>query len=1160
MSGVAVALAVAYLALLVLIARLGERLLRSPRSALRSWLPVLALGVYCTTWTYYGAVGRAFELGWSYLPIYLGPILVYTLGFPILRRIHHRSKEQASGSIADLLALRYGKRRAVAVLATLIAGAASLPYIGLQLKAVATSLELLGVAEIPNVDLVLVLALVLGAFASVFGTRTRETTDQRPGMIAAVAFESVVKLVALAAVAVGVSVILTPKLKTPLNVIDTLSERGGIDEPSFWILTALAGLAVICLPRQFHLVAVETDQEGGLDRARWLFPAYLAIMSVCVAPIAAYGAHLSTPIQPDGLVLSLPLAAEWNALALFAFIGGFSAATAMIIVSAYAVGSMVTNEIAVPLLLNLRVTWRHPQSLGLGESVVFLRRVLIFAVVLVAFFYLRLQPTGVALASYGLEAFTLIAQLAPPLLLGLYWRRAHARGAVAGLAAGGLAWAYCVLAPSVLIAFPWLPRSVHPELLLPWGGLDPNSRTALVSLTLNVTALVGVSVLTRPRLVDRVQAASFVHGEGAERFEVWEKSDGASVGDIHRLMKMFLDEDRFTHALSEHRRRANLPLYDQDDAPDWMIADCERALGTVLGVASARNLLLSVSEHRRLEIEEVVQLVGGTAQALRFNRSLLFTSLENLAHGISVVDRDLRLVAWNQRYVEFFDYPAGLVSVGCPVERLVRFNIERGAAGDGDPEMMIRKRIEHLKRGTAYTTRRVLRGRVLELVGQPLPEGGFVTTFSDITEHVSAKDALLAANENLERIVSERTAEIVEINRQLRDAKTAAESANAAKTQFLVTAGHDILQPLSAAKMFLSAVLETKDSQAIDGLLGSLGGSLEATEELITDLYDIAKLDHGAIHPHFQTLQLDPLLRQLLAESEPVARSKGLELRYVATGGIVRGDVSYLRRIVGNFLDNAVKYTETGRVLIGVRRRGDSLAIEVWDSGPGIPESEQENIFNDFYRREASRHEVGTGLGLSVARRMAQALNAKIELSSQVNRGSRFAVLLPAVNGTSKTATAPLPSRSRWSFDGARLVYVDDERVNLEAFAALVATWGVELVCFTTVEEAMRYAEGSSKPDILLADYQLQHGQTGIDAAETLRKTWGHPIPTVILTALRDPTVQTEAQNRGFFFLHKPLKPASLRTTLRHLLDRQPTRAKPANQGSRNTLDASTTA
>ncbi|MEM6733008.1 MAG: PAS-domain containing protein, partial [Myxococcota bacterium] len=537
--------------------------------------------------------------------------------------------------------------------------------------------------------------------------------------------------------------------------------------------------------------------------------------------------------------------------------------------------------------------------------------------------------------------------------------------------------------------------------------------------------LVFGSLLSRPGLSDRVQAAAFVHGEGEDRFNVWSKVSATSVGDLRRVTQMFLDENRLKALENAHHARAGEVLADDDDAPDWMMIACERALGAVLGVASARNLLLSLSEHRRLEIEEVVQLVDGTAQAMRFNRSLLFTSLENLAHGVSVVDKDLRLVGFNQRYLDFFEYPAGFATVGRPVAELVRFNLERSDIPEHEIEEHLERRISHLRRGTSYTTRHTVRGRVLELSGRPLAEGGFVTTFSDITEHVAAKEALQRINETLEETVEARTREIVEINRQLEEAKHVAEAANAAKTQFLMTAGHDILQPLSAARMFLSAALESKHAAPLLELLKPLGGSLEATEELIADLYDIAKLDQGAIAPTCARIALGPLLGQLVDEARPRAESKGLNLRYVESRAVVFADPSYTRRIVRNFIDNAIKYTEHGKVLVGARRRGDRVAIEIWDSGLGIPAAEHDAVFDDFYRRDEARTEAGSGLGLAVVRRMAEAMEARVELRSEEGLGSCFSPHLQRLDGSSSQPVARPTPASAWGLDSVSLVYVD---------------------------------------------------------------------------------------------------------------------------------------
>ncbi|MEO1173707.1 MAG: PAS-domain containing protein, partial [Myxococcota bacterium] len=467
-------------------------------------------------------------------------------------------------------------------------------------------------------------------------------------------------------------------------------------------------------------------------------------------------------------------------------------------------------------------------------------------------------------------------------------------------------------------------------------------------------------------------------------------------------------------------------------------------------------------------------------------------------------------MAWNQRYVEFFAYPPGMVTVGRPIADLVRFNVMRSEVEEGRIEVEVKKRLEHLRRGTIYTTRRTIRSRVLELNGRPLPDGGFVTTFSDITDHVAAKDALQEANDTLEDTVEARTAEIVKINQALADAKTAAERANQEKTQFLVAVGHDILQPLSAARLFLTAALESEDRAHRTELMQKLGDSLSATEELIADLYEISKLDHGALEPDFTEVAVAQILDQLAEEVRPLAEAKGLELRYVGSQCFTRTDPSYLRRIVGNFLSNAIKYTRHGKILMGVRPVGDLLRVQVWDTGPGIPSHERSRVFEDFCRLDNARGEVGSGLGLSVVRRMARALGAEVELRSAVGKGSCFSLELPRIR-IAGCRPSRVPDHPGWSGDEAQVLYVDDEYANIDALGSLVQTWGCALTGFGEVEEAMAYARAMQPPDVLIVDYQLKDGANGIEVAQRLRRSWNVTVPTLIVTALRGSDVRAKA-------------------------------------------------
>ena len=379
-----------------------------------------------------------------------------------------------------------------------------------------------------------------------------------------------------------------------------------------------------------------------------------------------------------------------------------------------------------------------------------------------------------------------------------------------------------------------------------------------------------------------------------------------------------------------------------------------------------------------MAFEEVVNFFDETTQALQFNQNLLYTSLENLSHGISVVDKDLKLVAWNKRYSQMFGYPDGFLEVGQPIEDIIRYNAVRGECGPGEIERQVEKRVQHLKNGSSHHFIRHRRnGQVYEMIGNPLPDGGFVTSFSDITNHISTQNALEEINMDLENRIEARTQEVQTINKDLQAqidsrvkteqaltlAKREAEQANDSKTRFLALASHDILQPLNAARLYLAAIDEKQLDTTNQNSFNKLGHSLDSTVHLMSALLEIAKLEQGAMTPTPRHFCINDILMPLQSEYAILSSDKGLKLTVRSNAQIVHSDITYLRRIIQNLVSNAVKYTETGRVLIACRNRKHNLRIEVWDTGPGISQIEQAKIFNDFYRIEAGDNK-GVGLGL----------------------------------------------------------------------------------------------------------------------------------------------------------------------------------------------------
>ena len=1292
--------ALAYAGLLFAVAYIGDKRPIAGGLVPKPIVYSLALGVYCTSWTFFGAVGRASSDGWDFLSIYVGPILVFALLTRIPARIIAVSKEQSVTSIADFIAGRYGRAQGLAVLASLIALVSVLPYIALQLKAVSGSYGLItgsaGMDVFPGLadDTALAVAAVLAVFTILFGTRQVDSTESHRGMVLAVAFESAVKLVAFVAVGLYVTYGLFdgPRALADAAVADPAVARLASAETlgaDFLVHTVLAMLAILCLPRQFHVAVVENSGPADLALARWAFPVYLGIFTIFVVPIAAAGLLTQGGTDADSFVLTLPLANGEPGLALLAFLGGFSAATGMVIVATIACSTMLCNEVVMPALVKLRgeQVSRRPD---LGRVLIRIRRLLIVAILGLAWVVYRVIGPYGALASIGLLSFALAAQFGPALIGGLYWRRATRAGALAGMSVGFLMWVWTLLVPAVARTG-WLPAELLTE--GPWGiswlqpyglfgtqGMDPVTHGTLWSLGANIVCLVFVSLYTSPRLFERHQAAAFLGGNG-QLGAVERLKGSAKVGDLRILAERFIGPEKTSAAFNAHFRARGMPRAEGARADVRVLELTERLLSGAMGTTAARMVLASALKGAELQIEDVASIVGEASQVSRFNRDLLETTLENVAEGISVVDADLRLVAWNRRYVELFRYPPALLVIGMPLAELIRYNARLGRCGPGDPEVHVAKRLAHLARGRPHVYQRVRDdGTVLEMRVNPLPGGGHVASFSDITEHKRIEQALRESERNirvytdnvpiliayvdrdliyrfvnkayeqslgadrdsicgrrvddvlgrerfleremhmeralagerqsfelrtagtdgrpryaeatyipqfdaegqaqgffalfhditrrrraelalqeafdtLEQRVQNRTRELSEVNRRLRneidlrnrieralrDAKAEAETANLSKTRFLAAASHDLLQPLNAARLFTSALgqgenLDGKTSRAIE----RIDSSLRAAEELLTALLDISKLDAGALEPHPAVFHVNDVLARLDIEFGAIAREHGLELTTAPCTLAVKSDRQFLRRILQNFLSNALRYTRTGKVLLGCRRRGDRLSIQVWDTGPGIADEHLDEIFEEFRRLQPrdERGAKGMGLGLAIVQRMARALGHEVLVRSRPGHGSMFAVEVPIAATAPVALHAPARPRIAASLDRAVVLCVDNESSILEGMTQLLGGWTCHVLTAEDTDSALATLEvGGRAPDLVLADYHLDGDDTGLRTLEAVRARWGD-VPGAIITADYGEEVRERVRASGVLILRKPIKPAALRAIMSQLLAR----------------------
>ncbi|WP_174802720.1 PAS domain-containing hybrid sensor histidine kinase/response regulator [Martelella limonii] len=1145
--------ALLYILLLFAVASFGDRQAKRqmrPRDG-RNVVYALSLAVYCTSWTYFGGVGLAATRGLEFLGIYIGPILVFTVGMPLVKRIVALAKAEKLTSAADFLAARYGKNPIVAGLVAIISLAAAIPYIALQLKAVSDSVSVmvggepgfLSAGAAYGVGLPLAVTLALASFAIVFGTRHTDATEHQDGLILAIAMESVIKLVAFASVGLFALFVL---FDGPADLLASAREHAvaaaalSYETPiSRWILlTVLSACAILLLPRQFHVTVVENRSEGELNLARFLFPLYLIAINLLVLPVAIGGAMTLGPnVDPDLYVLELPIAFGQRVISLITFLGGFSAATAMVIVASVALAIMLSNDIVNPIFLRRRMMSGEGRRQDFSRLLLNVRRASILGVMLLGYAYYRHIDSDRGLFSIGLLAFAAIAQVAPALLIGLVWRNANARGAIVGLSLGFITWIYLLFVPSLGGPDQSAVAGAVMNFLIPGTSLfvGPDADILLnvtcLSLTVNIAGLVFGSLSRPARPLERIQSGIFVKRQTRWQSTARGIGTGVSVGALRETLKGYLGAERTARSFATFERNAGRRMADDEQADMALIHFSEQLLGTAIGSSSARLVLSLVLQRAESASGDAAFLLDQASEALQYNQGLLQTALSQMDEGIAVFDAANRLTVWNKRFRALLDLPEEVGQVGYPLINIVGRLSSRGDLTGEEAKEALRKLRAH---ETAFPM--VLDGgkRIIEVQSRAMPDAGMVVTFTDITRRVEADLALKQANETLEQRVAARTAELTEVNNALRLARAAADEANIGKTRFFSAAGHDILQPLNAARLYATALGERlpPESEARD-FSDKIDSALQSVEDILGAVLDISRLDAGAMKPHFTTVSLGDTLKRVETDFRPLADEKGLDLVVVPSSLKVRSDAQALRRLVQNLVSNAIKYTISGKVLVGVRRKGDHAVIEVHDTGIGIPASKAESVFKEFTRLdEGARAAHGLGLGLSIVDRLARMLEHPVTMSSAPGEGTVFRLAVPFAEigaDAGQPAAKPQGRLPGQAIAGLKVLCIDNEEAILAGMRVLLGGWGADIHTARGPDEARAI---DIVPDVIIADYHLDNGASGVDAVTILREHYQRHIPALLLTADRTQDVRDLAVEEDIVVQHKPLKPALVRAFL----------------------------
>ena len=1143
-----------YIGFLFFVASYGDRVPQLTRGRAGPLIYPLSLAVYCTSWTFFGSVGLATRTSIEFLAIYVGPILLVAFCTPLLRRMIQLAKSQNITSVADFIAARYGKSQAVAATVAIIAIIGSVPYISLQLKAVASSLETIliddqAIASIPVFgDMALLVTIVLAVFAVLFGTRQTDATEHQHGLMLAVATESIVKLVAFLAVGAFVTFwmfnpaeLVERAMKSPeaVRVIEYTPSVG-----NFLTMTLLSFLAIMLLPRQFHVSVVENSSDAEVSRARWLFPAYLIAINLFVIPIALAGL-ITFPfgaVDSDMYVLALPMEGHASLLSVAVFVGGLSAGTAMVIVECVALAIMVSNDIVVPLVLQ-----RGPASRGghkdFGNFLLKTRRLAIFVIMVLAYFYYRALGSA-QLAAIGLLSFAAIAQLAPAFLGGLVWQRATARGAMGGMVVGFAVWIYTLFLPSFLDGSadglmllqhgPFGIAALKPQALF-GTDLPPLMHGVVWSLSLNVLAYVVLSLMREPSSIERLQAEIFAPNALAPLtppFRRWRST--VTVQDIIGTVAQYLGPDRARQSFDDFATARRITLDPAMPADFELLQEAEHLIASSIGAASSRLVMSLLLRRRTVSAKAALKLLDDAHAALHFNREMLQTALNHVRQGIAVFNPELQLICSNRQFGQLLGLPPQIVQIGIPLSEILDFIGSIDASQAGRASAKKARLAAYTAEGRPYLERLPDRNIVVEVRANRMPDGGLVITFSDVTPSFEAAEALERANATLEKRVRDRTEELTLLNTELARAKSNAEEANNSKTRFLAAASHDILQPLNAARLYVTSLVERQGGGEDSRLVENIDDSLEAIEEILGALLDISRLDAGAMTTSITSFRIGDLMRSLEIEFAPIARAKDVRLTFVPSSLPVASDRLLLRRLLQNLISNAIKYTPHGRVLIGCRRRGKSLQISVYDTGVGIPPLKRGEIFKEFHRLEqGARIARGLGLGLSIVQRIARVLDHGIALDSNRSGGSVFSVTVPiatAINHTTTVTTnTPL---SRAPMSGALIVCIENDPAILDGMKTLLTSWDARVIAVADPESAIEAIEAAGERITgLLVDYHLDRGN-GVAAIREIRRRHGETLPAILITADRSPHVRDAARLDRISLLNKPLKPASLRALI----------------------------
>lgn len=1013
------------------------------------WVYSFSLAVYCTSWTFYGSVGQAATSGLGFLPIYLGPTLVFLLGTSLLKRLVSFCRAEGVTSLPDLLEILYGRGWALGALATTMMVIGITPYIALQLKAVGHTFDFLtGRAAVSGIldDASFWAALGLSIFAGLFGARSLVATERHEGMVAAVAFESAVKLVAFLVLGLyitfgiggGLTQVFDRALADPDLARLFLMGAGSGTSFSAWVsLSLLSASAVVLLPRQFHMLAVENVRASHLRTAAWAFPAYLLLINLLVLPVALVGRLYGGNLEPDFYMISLPLSRGHTDLAFLAFLGGFSAATGMVIVASVALSTMILHHFGVGLLGKIFPAFRNVGQMDLARPLLYTKRAVIFGIILLGYAFKRWMGESHTLVATGLLSFSAVIQFAPAVLFGLYWKGGTRIGALAGLVAGFALWIYTLLLPSfvdsgwvnasLLTHGPWGIELLKPRALFGLQGFDTWTHALIWSMLFNVGAYFFFSFLT---------AKTAAEASRSELPAAW-----ATRADMEGLLTRFVGARTARDVLDALPERAS---------PQLLLEATERCLASALGAQSARMIISGTLAWPRERAVEILDVFGGVSKTLAESRDALERRLRELVvlHEAShALSRSLDIDTLLQEVLllikrEFgFEHLAvrllnddGTLRIRSHVGLIAGYVAESamvpsretyfgmcflearpvvvGDTREIDKPLLFSKLVKDVPVSAFIHAPMTYEGRVIGVLTAYATRGPmhFTDEFIELFAALANQLAMAAVNAQLytevqayshamEEKVARRTAELEKANARLREL-------DRLKSDFLSTVSHELRTPLTSIRSFSEILLryDVDDAEKRKKFVGVIHNEAERLTRMINDLLDLSKIEAGRLDLQLEALELEPVFTRALGTTHPLFAEKRIKAASEVAADLppVYADADWLHQVLTNLLANAVKFSPAGGTIRLSGRQSEGFAlISVTDEGPGIPPDRLEQVFERFQqaRDPQKSHPLGTGLGLTISREIVERLGGKIWVENEPGAGAVFSFTVPLAAG-----------------------------------------------------------------------------------------------------------------------------------------------------------------